>query len=59
MPAASRFWRLALNAMVQGLVFVLILSSCFSLVYCNTEILNFGVEDDVSSLEYGHITLVR
>ncbi|KAF8918180.1 hypothetical protein CPB85DRAFT_1282855 [Mucidula mucida] len=41
----SRFWRLALNAMVQGLVFVLILPSC------NAEILNFGVEDDVSSLE--------
>ncbi len=52
MPAATRFWRLALTAMVQRFAFVLILLSCFSLVYCNTEIINFVVEDDVSSLEY-------
>ncbi|KAF9018443.1 hypothetical protein BDZ89DRAFT_1073872 [Hymenopellis radicata] len=37
--------------MVQGLAFVLLLLSCFSLVYCNTEIINFGVEDNTSSLE--------
>ncbi|KAF8918148.1 hypothetical protein CPB85DRAFT_1282708 [Mucidula mucida] len=37
--------------MVQGLAFVLILLSQFSLIYCNTEIINFGVEDAVSSLQ--------
>ncbi|KAF8918146.1 hypothetical protein CPB85DRAFT_1282691 [Mucidula mucida] len=37
--------------MVQGLAFVLILLSQFSLIYCNTEIINFGVQDAVSSLQ--------
>ncbi|KAF8918137.1 hypothetical protein CPB85DRAFT_1430748 [Mucidula mucida] len=42
--------------MVQRFAFVLILLSCFSLVYCNTEIINFVVEDDVSSLEPNQIS---
>ncbi len=52
MPAATQFRRLALTAMVQGLAFVLILLSQFSLIYCNTELINFGVQDAVSSLQY-------